>query len=728
MSKQTKIYLNAIWSFDTETTSYTTWSTRKHKDGTEERYCSGKYAWAYIMDFCKKIGDTYFHYTFRKWEEVINFLDELSSTCSKNEYYVIYIHNLSFEFQFMKDWLDLTDVFARKSHNVLRCRYKHIEFRDSLALANLKLATLAEDEKLPVQKATGDLKYNPIRHWSTPLDEKEMGYIYKDTEVVCEYVAKKLEEYGSFDEIPMTSTGEVRHLFRKELGPSLEKVHRLAVEYSAKTPELQNLFLKIYAGAYTHANYQIIEKVVDNLECWDIASSYPYQMVARKFPTTWFKLDQSKIDATSNQEILIHLLKNFPPDQYAWAMDVEFDNLEAKHCHNTLSHHKAFKISTDCVLDNGRVFYSRYARYCLNEIDFKIVSKFYKWTDMNFKTIWISRKSYLPKELVSVILKLFEQKTHLKGIDEEYDNYMRSKNRINGVYGMTVFDILNTGFYFDEESNYRFLREEKDFEDFQKYVKNPKNYLWYSIGVWVTSYARHQILTPIAKMGENACYCDTDSVKFKNAHRYRKLLTTLNARIKREFLDAMHYHKFTECEYRFFTSEYTDKKGKVHPSVEKFMGIFEVEEPYRRFKTLGSKRYLVEFYDGKMKATVAGAPEKYKNEELDKYIYFVDCLGGNDPKKSLYENNTEKFSNFTNDFVFKDCKLTHTYCECHSDMMIRDYLGNLELQPVRSGVCLTKADFSMRLSDIFFEFLCHRIEFDNKDIYKYFRPQLYTEY
>ena len=126
-----RVYLNAIWSFDTETTSYTTWKTRKKKYGTEERYCAGKYAWAYIMDFCKKIGDTYFHKTYRRWEEVKEFLNELSSTCGKNEFYVIYVHNLSFEFQFMKDWLELTDVFARKSHNVLRCRYRHIEFRDS---------------------------------------------------------------------------------------------------------------------------------------------------------------------------------------------------------------------------------------------------------------------------------------------------------------------------------------------------------------------------------------------------------------------------------------------------------------------------------------------------------------------------------------------------------------------------------------------------------------------
>ena len=63
----------------------------------------------------------------------------------------------------------------------------------------------------------------------------------------------------------MTSTGEVRYFFRKELGKNLKKIHNLSVLYSAQTKDLQNLLIDIYAGAYTHANYQDLENAISNI-------------------------------------------------------------------------------------------------------------------------------------------------------------------------------------------------------------------------------------------------------------------------------------------------------------------------------------------------------------------------------------------------------------------------------------------------------------------------------
>ena len=654
----------------------------------------------YIADFCELLGSKYRHHTFRTWEEVREYLDDLSSVCSKNEYYVIYVHNLSFEFQFMKDWLPMSDVFCRKSHNVLKATYNHIEFRDSLCLSNNKLATLAKNEKLDVHKMEGDLDYDLIRTPSTPMTEKEMGYLYADTEVVCAYIKKKLKEYGSFSEIPMTSTGEVRYLFRKKLGKNLSKVHDLAVKYSATSMELQNLLIDIYAGAYTHCNYQCIGQIIEDMHCWDFSSDYPYQMVAEKYPTNWFKLDTKLL---TTDEFAEYLYREYNPEEYAWAMEVEFIDLEAKHCHSTLSLHKASNISSDCIVDNGRVNFAHFAVYNLNEIDFEVVSKFYKWKGITFRKCYISHKEYLPKELVSIILELFKQKTALKGIDEEYENYMRSKNRINGVYGMTVFDILNSGIFFDEVSNRDYIKEEKTFDDFRKYVNNPNNYLWYSIGVWVTSYARRMILLPISRLAEDAVYCDTDSVKLKNFKpRYAKLFEVVNNSIMERFQKAMDFHKFQKSEYEFF-----DKDGNQH-----FLGVFEEEAPYKRFKSLGSKRYIYEVYNKKegrydVHTTVAGAPK--------------------DLAKALGNSNDEKFVNFTNNFVYKDCKLTHFYLENDCSLVVRDYLDDIDVVHVKSSVCLEKADFSMRLADEFFDFLTNRIDLNDVDLYKYFKPNHYKK-
>lgn len=681
------IYRPDVITFDTETTSFVDYKKVTHRDGTVTNEVNKKYAWAYIMDFCRMVCHIPTHITFREWEDVVSYLDSLSNCCQQHERYIIWVHNLSFEFQFMKDWMKMTEVFCRKAHNVIRCVYRNIEFRDTLALSNCKLEKLAKNEKLPVSKLVGDLDYNLIRHYKTEMTKEEMQYLYNDTEIVAYYIEKKIKEYGTISEIPMTSTGEVRYLFRKELSTTLPKIHELAVKYTAQTMELQNLLVSTYAGAYTHCNYQAIDQTLYDLSCKDIASSYPYQMVARKFPTIWLKLKRE------NENSFEMLFDKYNPDEYAWVMTVKIWGLQAKHCHNTLSLHKAKEISKEREIDNGRVAQAEYACYDMNEIDFLCFLDFYNFTHIELENVYISRKEYLPKELVAIILKLFQQKTSLKGIESEYDNYMRSKNRINGVYGSSVFNFLNSGIYFDEESNYKYEKDEKSYNDYIKYMKNPNQYLWYSIGVWVTSYARRQILTPIKHMSENAIYCDTDSVKYLCGKRYKHYWEVVNNRIKHEFLEAMKYHEFTEDDYRFF-----DKDGK-----EYFMGIFETEEPYKRFKSLGSKRYLVEYYDGKLSSTVAGAPKN-----LWQYL-------GND--------NDSAFRNFKHQFSLKNCKLCHTYCEGKSFHIITDYNGLTVTQEVRSGVCLTPADFSMSMDETFFDFLLGRIEFENKDIYQYFLGQ-----
>lgn len=675
-------YRQSIIVFDIETTSYVEWDYKIKRDGSRKKYAKNKFAWMYAGAF--NMNGVITHV--RTWEGVKEYLDSLCRILGKNERYIIWVHNLSFEFQFMKDFLELHDVFCRKAHNVLKCVYRDkIEFRCSYTLANCKLEKLAENEKLPVKKLVGDLDYDLIRHSSTPINRTEWGYIDNDVLIPMYYIQKKLVEYKRLENIPLTSTGEVRYLFVSELGKDLKKIHNLAVLYSAQTMELQNLLIDIYAGAYTHCNYQCIGSIVHHLKCRDIASSYPFQMACKKFPTIWFKM--------KTQFSLLELMELYNPEKYAWACYLELTDLKAKHCHNIISHHKAIQISDDCEQDNGRIVSASYIKLAVNEVDIANILDFYDFDirTMKISNLHVSKKEYLPVELVKVILKLFQQKTSLKDIESEVENYMRSKNRINGVYGTSVFNVLNSNVYFDEESNTQFLKSEKTFADFRRHVNNPKNYLWYSIGVWVTSYARRQILTPIKKMSENAVYCDTDSVKYKNScHRYDKLWEKLNNNIKKEFEDAMIYHKLPPIEWKFF-----DKYGKEH-----FMGIFEEEKPYRRFKSLGSKRYLVEYYDGKMSSTVAGAPKTMVNE--------------------LGSTNDEKFMNFTNNFSLKNCKLTHTYTEGQNYRIIEDYLGNYEFIDIRSGVCLTKADFSMKLSDTFFEFLLGKIDFEDKSIYDYF--------
>lgn len=676
--KEEIFYKKSIITFDIETTSYI--ENVKLENGKQKQM---KHAFMYIG----AIYNNGVISKYRTWEEIIEYFNSLNKLCSKNERYIIWVHNLSFEFQFMKDWIKFSDVFARKAHNVIKCVYERIEFRDTLALSNCKLEKLAINEKLPVQKASGDLDYSLIRHQSSRLDYVEENYVDLDVIIVAEYIKKKVKEYGSLQEIPMTSTGEVRYLFRKELGKNIKKIHNLSVLYSAQTKELQNLLIDIYAGAYTHANYQIIGKEMYDVSCVDIASSYPYQMVSKKYPTIWLGIKNEKY-------LVEELFAKYPVEDYAIACRCTFSNLRAKHVHSILSKHKSSRLDLKSLIeDNGRVNSCDEIEFACNEIDILNILDFYDFDNIEIRDIYVSKKQYLPKELVAIILKLFQKKTNQKGIEEEFENYMRSKSNINGVYGTCVFNILDSGVYFDNECEKKYIKEEKGFSDFVKYCNNPKQYLWYSIGVWVTSYAKRQVLEPIKKLSENALYSDTDSVKYQGYSRYKKLWRHLNVKYKTDFYDAMRYHNFKQEEYTFY-----DKNGKQY-----FMGVFEEEPTYKRFKALGSKRYLVEYENGEMNSTVAGAPKDLVNH--------------------LGKTNDEKFKNFSNYFTLKNCKLCHTYTEEDTYRIITDYQGKSDIVHIKSGVCLTPADFSMSMSDTFIEFLLGKIELQDKDIYRYFIGQ-----
>lgn len=675
------IYKQSIITFDIETTSLVDYKEVHHRDGSIEEKPDKKYAFMYIG----AVYNTGIINYYRKWEDIRDYFDSLTRICNKNERYICWVHNLSFEFQFMKDWFKFSEVFCRKAHNVIRCVYGAIEFRDTLALSNCKLEKLAKNEHLPVQKMVGDLDYSLVRHFNTPLKPEEYRYLDNDVIIVAEYIKKKVKEYERLENIPMTSTGEVRYLFRKELGENLPKIHSLVEMYSAFNLRLQNLLIEAYCGAYTHASYQVIDQVIEDVYCKDISSDYPFQMVSKKFPTIWYELKE-------NFNVK-NLFKKYNPRDYAIVCRASFTNLSSKHVHSIISQHKCSQLDENAIIDNGRVNYASYVSLTVNEIDLENIIAFYNFDAVVLEDIFFSKKEYLPKELVSIVLKLYKQKTELKDVEGEEENYMRSKNRINGVYGTSVFNLLDSGIYFDEESNRKFIKEEKTFADFKKYTGNPNQYLWYSIGVWVTSYARQQILYPIKKLSENAIYSDTDSVKYRSPKRYEKLWNKINAKHKTEFLDAMKYHNFSLDDYTFI-----DIKGKKH-----LLGVFEDEKPYKRFKALGSKRYLVEYFDGKMSSTVAGAPK--------------------DLWKHLGETNDERFDNFKNNFIMKDCKLCHTYTEGNCYKIITDYLGNSEIVNIRSGVCLTPTDFSMNLSDQFIEFLLGRINFTDKDIYRYFIGQ-----
>ena len=137
-----KKFDNTIYTFDIESTSYI---VLNHKQLTnleyesltekEQKECLKKstmYIWQFSID-----DDVYFG---RTWDDFTKFLNRLDNNVSVLKY--VYVHNLSFEFQFLKDVFHFDTVTARKSHKVMTAKMKdyNIMFKCSLMLSNVSLA------------------------------------------------------------------------------------------------------------------------------------------------------------------------------------------------------------------------------------------------------------------------------------------------------------------------------------------------------------------------------------------------------------------------------------------------------------------------------------------------------------------------------------------------------------------------------------------------------------
>lgn len=248
-----KLYDNTIMTFDIETSSYLILDGKQipaidylslTKDKQERCiYQANMYIWMF------SIGNEVYYG--RTWEHLDNFFNriEFFSSYGMNLKRIVYVHNLSWEFQFLRNQFEFENVFARKSRKVMKASLKkyNIEFRCTLMMTNAKLEKLPNLYGLDVQKLTGNLDYSLIRNSKTKLTEDELKYCENDCLVLYEYLKKMLLTYSNFKNLPLTQTGQVR----KELKETVETNYKYLwrVRRSINTnPHVYNLLLDAFAG------------------------------------------------------------------------------------------------------------------------------------------------------------------------------------------------------------------------------------------------------------------------------------------------------------------------------------------------------------------------------------------------------------------------------------------------------------------------------------------------
>lgn len=569
-----KMYQRHPMTFDIETSKIP-----KDNDGHYE-------AFMYIWQICIE-GNVVFG---RRWEELQDFMQKVVNAykLSEGERVVVYVHNLSFEFQFIQDYFKFVDVFAMASRSILTAKTAHLEFRCSYKLSNMSLAKFIENTPNTLHyKGVDDLDYATVRTPDTELTEIEYGYCFNDVKGLYECVMELLKE-DNIATIPLTSTGYVRRDCRNAMNKN--KNNRKMFLRSRLTLLQYKLLRECFRGGNTASDRYLTNLILKIVGSYDLSSSYPFQMIAREYPLgKW------------NYGVIpdIKTLEEYS-SKYCTIARYTFKNIRLRDEKPIpyIPQSKCLSLGDDREIYNGRILHADFLTISMTNIDYDIVKEQYEYDEIAVEEFHYSRKGLLPKELRDTIMYYFEKKSKLKGDEEHYYEYMKSKNKLNSIYGMTVTNILNTEIeYHDGEYTEKKMTEEEMQEALDKYYKNHRSFLNYSWGVFVTAYARRELEDGLNIAGLDTIYCDTDSVKFIGNH-------------DREF-EAYNERLNKECEEKGIRN-YTEVNGKRY-----YMGIFDKEKGYDEFITLGAKKYAF-LQNGKLGITVSGLSKKKGAEELEK--------------------------------------------------------------------------------------------------------------
>ena len=638
----------------------------------------------YIWQF--GINDTvYYGREFMDFEKVLRGLADPGITK------FIYVHNLSYEMQFLLDIIQknnwtIENMCARNLRQPIQFHIKEINitFRCSYMLTNLSLEQAAE-KYTDVVKAVGDLNYNlAYSPYTENLPEKALYYCEMDIislyKVILYFRDNEENGYSHIKCIPITQTGCVRKSLRDYVD-----FYYIKRQWELVPPHyMYCMLLLAFQGGITHANMLYANRVIYNVWHFDFCSSYPYVLVSYKMPSeAFFSIKESELDMYK--------------DNYCFLYDVTLNNVRAK-LHN---HYLSFSKLTDVVddmdlqagrpyrkcVDNGRLVKIKSCRtYCTN-YDLECIKQSYD-CEIVYNHIWVSYAKYLDKRVIEFILERYVAKTELKGIPEDsqqYAYYMKMKQEINSVFGMAVTNPLKNGIEYDSKSGEWVAHDLQDIvqdkkgndilfidKKLQEMKKSYSTLFFYGVGVFCTSIARYNLWQNVIKLDNDVAYYDTDSI-FGVGEAVYKVVEDYNKSV----LDRL---ETVSSELNIPLNKFMpeDRKGVKHP-----LGVFESEADrdiglIQEFCTIGAKKYCLRDSKGVLHMTVSGVRKKA-----------VSALN-------------DDINNFKKGLVFgyeAADKLLHFYRDDQPDFDYRDIEGNIYHSKQRHSIILQPTTYTLGLTD-----------------------------
>ncbi|MBO5926474.1 MAG: hypothetical protein J6Q38_02820, partial [Clostridia bacterium] len=433
-------YFNVSASFDIEATSF--------YEGEEKRGIM--YAFVFGLN-----GKVIFG---REWEDLIDICKTLQKAYGLNEKKIlpVYIHNFSYEFQFIARRFKWLEIFATDQRKPVRALTQYgIEFRDSYILSGQGLEGTAKDlTKYKILKLKGDLDYSLLRHSKTKLLPREWHYVENDGLTLMAFIQEEIERnYNNITFIPMTKTGYVRKYMRAECYHAGQKGHGSRRKVKTNDYEEYRAIMKrltltsveylraveAFQGGFTHANNFNVGLIFNNVASYDLTSAYPSVMVLERFP-----MGKGQHLETYTPEEIKNKLK-----LYACVFRVKFWGIKSLFKGDNFISFSKCRNCKNVKLDNGRIMKADYFETTITNIDLDIYRAFYTFEKIEIYDLYYYPRDYLPKNFIKGVLGLYADKTKLKGVEGMEAELMLKKGLLNSAYGMCVTSLLQPETLFD---------------------------------------------------------------------------------------------------------------------------------------------------------------------------------------------------------------------------------------------------------------------------------------
>lgn len=566
------------------------------------------------LDYNEKLD----YRAYRTNKEIMDFFENLNN--STDERVICYVHNLSYEYSFLAGMIkekygNLYDIESgsipsdyfmgdspRKPFKVVFPALPNIEFRCSYKILNKSLAKVGESIGLPKLD-----KQDNYQSTYTPVDilpQEEYTYNKRDIEVTLYgvmYMARQGKDWFAKDTNDLAKIYSVtsynKLCVQAMMGNRNTRYfrnHNIALK--PQNMKEYSILDKAYVGGYTHANLYYNDVDLADVHSIDLTSAYPSNMVGFKYPTKMIK---------GTYKMYSQMQKVY--DKVGFIGLFKFRNIKCVNDMSYISRSKCITISKDCMLDNGKVLKATELTLYINEVQYALIKKLYTYDDClvdDDNLLIMSKYKALPKYYTDCIYQYAKTKTKLKhkleNLKEGSEEYistayelMKIKNILNGLYGT---------------HGMRYIRPELVY-DGQKYnLKNPTNceemleksknkYFDLVIAIYTTTYTHKVLFNAIQYLQDKDCeivYCDTDSIKF-----FADNVTSEKVKIWVQEINAKMVDEIENPQGLKFNKDF----GFIS---------FDYEKCYKKFKTLGAKKYTYQLQDGYIGVTIAGVPKTFE--------------------------------------------------------------------------------------------------------------------